>query len=277
MSDSEGLSKRRKGQKIRKISKMQELNLDRAIEGVSDYIHKRFKLIIETQRRILLREIVCNLRKNNPDVDFYCNFNETFMSPDGGIVNIVSSTGERLPILITEAKYQGTNKKRKKEGKQQQAKGNAIERLGKNLIGFKTAMINENIFPFICFGYGCDFVKKSTILDRVVTMSMFGKLNRVRVYNEGTKVIFNRGSFFFREHPWTKNEMTRYMRAVAKKSIYYYFSKHGKNFFNNTFKSKVIINAVLNFYKIAKLKFVYQNSKWNRVKRILIYLLNNDS
>jgi hypothetical protein len=49
-----------------------------------------------------------------------------------------------------------------------------IERLGKNVIGFRTAMLKEDIMPFVCFGYGCDFEEQSSILDRVVTIAMFG-------------------------------------------------------------------------------------------------------
>ena len=29
--------------------------------------------------------------------------------------------------------------------------------LGKNVIGFRAAMLTEAIMPFVCFGYGCDF------------------------------------------------------------------------------------------------------------------------
>ena len=50
----------------------------------------------------------------------------------------------------------------KREGKTSKALSqvllyrNAIERLGKNVIGFRTALLNEAIFPFVCFGDGCD-------------------------------------------------------------------------------------------------------------------------
>ena len=78
------------------------------------------------------------------------------------------------PILISEAKNQGTNDLRLQEGLTKQAKGNAIERLGKNVIGLRTALMRESIFPFVCFGYGCDFAPDSSILDRVTTIAMFG-------------------------------------------------------------------------------------------------------
>jgi type II restriction enzyme len=114
------------------------------------------------------------------------------------------------------------------QGKPKQSKGNAIERLGKNVIGFRTVLMHESIFPFICFGDGCDFAPDSSILDRVITISMFGELNRIRVHNEGQKGIFNRGSFYFREEKWTTDEMFEIMKDVAERSVYYYYSKYGK-------------------------------------------------
>ena len=105
------------------------------------------------------------------------------------------------------------------------------ERLGKNVIGFRTAMLGEAIFPFVCFGYGDDFQESSTILDRVVTMGMFGPLNKVQVVTQGNDGQFNRGSFFFREESWTIQEMANIMFEIAQRSIYYYFSKYGESSF----------------------------------------------
>lgn len=42
-------------------------------------------------------------------------------------------------------------------------------------IGFRT----ESIFPFACFGDGCDFDEKSTIIDRVASIIIFP--NRARL------------------------------------------------------------------------------------------------
>jgi type II restriction enzyme len=85
------------------------------------------------------------------------------MRPDGGILHFVSKDQKTsYPILITEVKNQGTNDIRATEGTPKQAKGNAIERLGKNVIGFRTALLHEAIFPFVCFGDGCDFAPDSS-------------------------------------------------------------------------------------------------------------------
>lgn len=119
---------------------------------------------------------------------------------------------------------------REREGLQRQARGNAIERLGKNLIGLRTALLRESIFPFVCFGYGCDFEDGSSILDRVSTMAMFGQLNRTYLHNqEGGK--FNRGSFYFREKPWSVAEMHSVMANIAARSVQYYFSKYDESHF----------------------------------------------
>ena len=134
------------------------------------------------------------------------------------------------PILIAEAKNQGTNDLRLQEGLKKQAKGNAIERLGKNVIGHRTALMRESIFPFVCFGYGCDFAPDSSILDRVTLIAMFGHLNKTYLF-EQQEGRFNRGSFYFRESKWTVNEMAEIMGDIAKRSVLYYFAKYGKETF----------------------------------------------
>lgn len=64
---------------------------------------------------------------------------------------------KNIPLPIAEVKNQGTNELRAEEGKARQAMGNAVEHLGKNVIGLRAAMLSEAIFLFVCFGYGCDF------------------------------------------------------------------------------------------------------------------------
>ena len=119
---------------------------------------------------------------------------------------------------------------RAREGKPRQARGNAIERLGKNLIGLRAALMRESIFPFVCFGYGCDFEPDSSILDRVITMAMFGELNKTYLHNQ-EHGRFNRGSFYFREQPWSVSEMADVMKDIAERSVLYYLSKYGESRF----------------------------------------------
>jgi type II restriction enzyme len=195
------------------------------------HIINKFGVKLHHESNMYLKDIVKKLKEIYPDVDFDYNFESSSMRPDGGILYIIMKDGQKFPILIAEMKNQGTNDLRIKEGKKKQAKGNAIERLGKNVIGFRTALLNESIFPFVCFGDGCDFAKDSSILDRVITISMFGKLNKIRVHNEGQNGIFNRGSFYFREKLWSPAEMAKIMIEITEKSVYYYFSKYGEKSF----------------------------------------------
>ncbi len=153
------------------------------------------------------------------------------MRPDGGILSMVDKTMETYSILITEKKNQGTNDLRALEGKTKQAKGNAIERLGKNVIGFRTAMKTESIFPFVCIGDGCDFDNGSSILDRVITIAQFGRLNKEHLHNQGANNEFDRGTFYFCVEEWTEAEMADLSYEIAEKSVYYYFSKYGEDAF----------------------------------------------
>ncbi len=130
-------------------------------------------------------------------------------------------------MLIVEVKNQGTNDKREVEGLPRQAMGNAIERLGKNVIGIRAAMLTEGIMPFVCFGYGYDFKKGSSIRDRVTTIAMFGPLNEVNVVPLGDAGQFPRGSYYFREKEWSNREMTNVLFDVASRSIHFYFAKYG--------------------------------------------------
>jgi type II restriction enzyme len=231
MANKDNLRKQRTGTVINNTSEKREGKAALALNKVVLHIINKFGVKLQHKSNIYLKDIVEKLHSIYNDVDFSYNFDTSSMRPDGGILYMVSKDDQKYPILITEIKNQGTNDLRAKEGKKKQAKGNAIERLGKNVIGFRTVLLNESIFPFICFGDGCDFAPDSSILDRVITISMFGKLNRVRVHNEGPNGIFNRGSFYFREKSWSPSEMAEKMIEVAEKSVYYYYSKYGESNF----------------------------------------------
>ena len=199
------------GTVINLSSKRQEERLGHALTAVAERLQAEFGVRLHHDREWKLAAVVSRLRALFPDVRFHHYFDTSAMRPDGGILSIEDSNAVLFPVLIVEVKNQGTNDLRRAEGKPPQARGNAIERLEKNVIGFRTAMLNEGIVPFVCFGDGCDFAPDSSILDRVVTIAMFGPLNKINVVNEGECGRFNRGSFFFREEMWTPDEMAKLM------------------------------------------------------------------
>lgn len=234
MSDKHLLRKTRLGTIINVSSKKQETDIIVALREVIDKIGKNYPVKLVHFGKWHLKDIVKKLRASFPKTEFHYFFESSNIRPDGGILFMENKKGERYPILIAEVKNQGTNALRIKEGLEEQARGNAIERLGKNVIGLRTALSSESIFPFVCFGYGCDFSSESSILDRVVTIAMFGKLNKTYLHNEGNKVTFNRGSFYFRDEKWSVSEMVNIMYDIAERSILYYFSAYGKDDFLQT-------------------------------------------
>lgn len=230
MASKDQLRTLREGTVINATSKWQDKILGQAVLRTMYKLYEEFpgiRLQLDTTWK--LTDIVKSLQSHFPDVDFQCYSNRSFMKPDGGILKLIDTGGELYPILIGEMKNQGTNDRRAKEGLPEQSKGNAIERLGKNVIGFRTAMLMESIFPFVCFGNGCDFESNSTIPDRVVTIAMFGSLNKTYLYAQGER--FNRGSFYFKVEDWQEDEMFEIASEIAEASIYYYFSKYGKSAF----------------------------------------------
>ena len=232
MAQKQRLRMNRYGTVINFTSARQETELAQAVVETSEAITEKFGVALEHNKRVMLQSIVEELRRLYPTVDFSDPFPTSSMNPDGGILALISRDGrDRFPILISEAKNQGTNDLRAAEGLPPQAKGNAIERLGKNVIGFRTMMIDEQIMPFVCFGYGIDFDDESSILDRVKTIAMFGSLNTVHVMNQGDDARFGRGSFFFRRARWSREEMVTVMIEIATRATHYYIAKHGENAF----------------------------------------------
>lgn len=231
MANKDQLRGQRTNTIINNTSKREDKLCVRVVERVIDDIKEKFNINLCWEKKILLDTIIQHIERIFPSVKFGTPNKKSFMTPDGGITYLVRNDGVKFPILIAEVKNQGTNDLREKEGKKKQAQGNAVERLGKNVIGFRTYMLSESIFPFVCFGDGCDFEQGSSILDRVLTIAMFGELNTDHTTNEGPNGIFNRGSYYFRAAYWTEQEMYSKLYDVAKRSIYYYFSKYGDTVF----------------------------------------------
>lgn len=231
MATSDHLRALRARTVINATSKDQEKEVVQALRSVEMAIKKKYNVALDFTGQWFIKEIVAKLRASFPTVDFHYHSERSSLRPDGGVLFLVAKDDRRFPILVSEVKNQGTNDRRAKEGLKKQSKGNAIERLGKNVIGLKSAMTTEAIFPFVCFGYGCDFAAGSTILDRVSTMAMFGTLNVTHLHEQGPNGEFKRGSFYFREAKWSVDEMVEVMLDIANRSVQYFFSKYEEGTF----------------------------------------------
>lgn len=236
-SQSDLLRVRRLGSVINSESKIQEADLQAVVSNLFVGLQKDFPdLKFQYEKRLKLKEII---KSNTFDYEVEDSILEaSFLNPDGGFIYLTDKNGAKYPILISEVKKQGTNDIREAEGKAPQAKGNAIERLGKNVLGFKVLLNSETIFPFACFCYGRDFEEGSSIRDRVATIASFARLNTIHLEDSvsaGTKL----GSYFVRELKWTNEEMAEICNKIAKGSIRYYTNKYGQELFSSSLKGKL--------------------------------------
>ncbi len=207
-----------------------EKRLAVALQMVSDTIRTEYELTAVIEKRVYLAHVVAEMQKRykGSKATFDLAFRgstDTYMQPDGGFMWIEEWGDQpRRFILVAEAKRQGTNDIREKEGKKKQGRGNAIERLGKNMRGIDALFLGEKITPFVCFGEGCDFDPElSTIIDRVATLNGFFPLNtthveKVQIEGDTLKPT----SLYFREKPWTPKEMYEPLMDVARQAIEYY-------------------------------------------------------
>jgi len=213
MASSQQLRKIHKEMKLNEKSKKMEKDIIKANIIVYDKLKSEYPNIdFKFESKIYLHDMVNNLEDNGIEGK------NPFITPDGGFI-FAKINDQWKVILISEAKRQGTNDIRLKEGMKKQGKGNAIERLGKNVIGIQTWLINEGVFPFVCFGEGCDFDDGSSIRDRVVTINQFGKLNKINVERKNN---LQRGSYFFRYEKWTNEEIIPVLYEVAKRALNFY-------------------------------------------------------
>jgi type II restriction enzyme len=134
--------------------------------------------------------------------------------PDGGILYIKGNNGKLYPILIAEAKQQGTNDKRLQEGKKSQSKGNAVERSFKNFFELKMFCKKLTYFPYAIFVTGCDFTEGSSINDRLDCLTEYKPRNKNYVLDE-----HKLASVFVKETTFSSDEIRDILFDIANTSI----------------------------------------------------------
>jgi type II restriction enzyme len=219
-------------------SKMDDKDVYKSMSNVMSYLQNKKEFLsyfndcwtLEFSHEIEIKYMINFIKRKKVRNEFNYDFMDRSIIPDGGILYLVNTkTKEKFPLVIAEIKRQGTNKERFSEGKAKQATGNAIERLGKNLIGIRAMMNYEKITPFVCFGWGCDFAinteETGTVRSKVVMMNEFYDLNKINVFKkDGNSDVnsFSPVSMFFREERWSVDEMFDIMKEIAETSIRYY-------------------------------------------------------
>ena len=225
MANSDFLRKNKNQHSVKNsLSKFMDSDIGVAVKNLLEKLEKNYpQLNFEYVSKLMLTDIIDDMGVRYPQhkKDIAEVMHTSFIKPDGGFIYATDQKGNKHLILVSEVKRQGTNDKRLTEGLKKQAKGNAIERLGKNLIGIRALFKDEEILPFVCFGSGDDFSPGSTIRDRVVTMNDYFPLNVFFVKKE--YLPFEPVSMLFRPEIWTTDEMLKHMEKIAKISVKHYF------------------------------------------------------
>ena len=185
------------------------------------------------------------LRKSeiSPEPNYTPQSKNSGVKPDGGILFVVIN-GKRYPILVTEAKKQGTNHEREaiidlhnqgigsnevatrlgmtlkkveriiKQGNKKQAKGNAIERAFKNFEEFRIYFEEYDYFPYLIFAYGCDFEDGSSINDRMDAMTRYKPRNKEYIFNDRQLA-----TIYVQDKPFTDQEIFDRIKNVSTQVI----------------------------------------------------------
>ena len=221
------------------LSKNDDKKIHRAMLATIDYLSRRlgdyfFDYELVFAKDITFEHLINNIKNAKLRKEYDTAFNSRKIIPDGGIIFLRRKSDDQFTriVLIAEVKRQGTNDRRRAEGKTKQAQGNAIERLSKNLIGIRAALNNEPITPFVCFGWGCDFEKDygkgpggAFVMSKLSMMNEFYPLNKTYVFKKdgsSDKNDFAPVSMYFREEQWEEEEMFNILKEIGETAIRYY-------------------------------------------------------
>ena len=164
------------------------------------------------QKKLHLSEIAKKLGKTS----WKPASKKPYVDPDGGLL-FLEWNGVRYPILISEAKKQGTNDERYKEGKKKQGRGNGIERAFKNALAFSQYNEKLDYNPYVIFGCGCDFDTDSSIIDRLWGLTRYEPMNKnLSLHHEDVTSVYLKGHHYTEEpNFWTVSEIYEIMKEIA--------------------------------------------------------------
>lgn len=191
-------------------AKKLEQNLSETVKDLILELQELFPFVIFFwSYKIDKKDIAKNIGKSNWKP---CS-KEPFIKPDGGVL-YAEINGKIYPILVAEAKKQGTNDKLLEEGKKKQAKGNAIERAVKNHCELKLFFKPFDFYPYIVFASGCDFEKGSSINDRLDSMTEYEPRNQEYLFHPNKLA-----TIWIREKSWTYSEIYDKIKSTSKSVI----------------------------------------------------------
>jgi len=199
-----------------------------AMETVIQLLRKKHKqLHFVFSKHLLKTEIKNSICDLNSEFGKNISNPNSNIQPDGGILYAYFN-GNLKMIVSCEAKKQGTNNLRRKEGLDEQAKGNAVERTSKNYLELDQYLKKEEIFPYLIFISGDDFKKRSCLRDRLTANNFQCSFNKLHIYKKdagkinGNIQYVSIPSLFIREKQWSIPEIRKHLLKACEISIKYY-------------------------------------------------------
>jgi type II restriction enzyme len=189
-----------------------EKNLQDSVLKIKSELESMYpELKFTYRKKLYLSEVAEKLGKT-----FTPASKNPYVSPDGGLL-FLEWNGTEYPILISEAKKQGTNDERYKEGKNKQGRGNGIERAYKNALTFSQYNEKLDYNPYVIFACGCDFDKDSSIIDRLWHLTRFEPMNtNLSLFNEDVTSVYLKGHHYTEEpNFWNVSEIYEIMKEIA--------------------------------------------------------------
>jgi type II restriction enzyme len=208
----------------------QEKSVITAVHEVIEILRAKYPQFRFTHEKTIDLQDVCSVQRQLcSDFGVELANDDSSIRPDGGFV-FVTFDGVKKLILSCEAKQQGTNMKRLREGKSKQSKGNAIERSMKNYDVLRKFMDLEPYFPYAVFASGCDLSAGSSIRDRVTSSMNYSAPNKIYVRNvmANTRNV-QRASIFLRERHWNANEIRDICLKIAEEALAVVISYYDRN------------------------------------------------
>jgi len=193
-------------------AKQHERKLQESVLKIKSELESMYpELKFTYRKKLYLSEIVEKLGKT-----FTPESKKPYVNPDGGLL-FIEWNGTEYPILISEAKKQGTNDVRLKKGLKIQSRANAIERAYKNALAFSQYNEKLDYNPYVIFACGCDFDKDSSIIDRLWHLTRFEPMNtNLSLFNEDVTSVYLKGHHYTEEpNFWTVSEIYEIMKEIA--------------------------------------------------------------
>lgn len=175
-----------------------------------DSTHIQFLYSSKCDQKSIIEQTIKYFGKNHN----FCENNDSFFKPDGGIIYYELQTQKYMtlniaPLFCAEYKKQGDGK--------DQASGNAIERCFKNVKEYELYTINSPSFLYFLFCSGRDFKKGSTIKDRLTALTLKRPFNTT--YFEKERGYPSCSVYLKDEGYWDAEAMGQIMFEGSKKVI----------------------------------------------------------